>query len=459
MHIAPGQLNQNALLQKTMAVLYLLLSVLLIILLTAKLKVHPFLALFSVALLYGFLSGMSLESILQSINTGFGETLGKIGLIIIFGVIIGAFLEHSGGAYKIAQAILGVVGKHRVPMAMGVIGYFISIPVFCDSGFILLSPLNRSLAKKAGITLAGSAVALSIGLMASHTMVPPTPGPIAAAGLLGADLGTVMLLGVPISAFSLTMGIVFAKKYASKIYIDPAPELAESEINNRMTTAPSAARSSLPVVVPIVLIVVKSLINSQVQNPSGILQLLAFLGEPVIALAIGALLSFTLPKKLKKDMLSTSGWVGKAMVNGASIIMITGAGGIFGKILQNSGIAEMLGESLADIQIGIWLPFLLAAAIKTAQGSSTVALITTASIILPMMTSLGFTSELEKAMTVIAIGAGSAVFSHANDSYFWVVTQMSGMDVKTGYRLQSVGTAVLGLTAAMVLFFLHLLFA
>jgi GntP family gluconate:H+ symporter len=459
MHIAPGQLNQNALLQKTMAVLYLLLSVLLIILLTAKLKVHPFLALFSVALLYGFLSGMSLESILQSINTGFGETLGKIGLIIIFGVTIGAFLEHSGGAYKIAQAILGVVGKHRVPMAMGVIGYFISIPVFCDSGFILLSPLNRSLAKKAGITLAGSAVALSIGLMASHTMVPPTPGPIAAAGLLGADLGTVMLLGVPISAFSLTMGIVFAKKYASKIYIDPAPELAESEINNRMTTAPSAARSSLPVVVPIVLIVVKSLINSQVQNPSGILQLLAFLGEPVIALAIGALLSFTLPKKLKKDMLSTSGWVGKAMVNGASIIMITGAGGIFGKILQNSGIAEMLGESLADIQIGIWLPFLLAAAIKTAQGSSTVALITTASIILPMMTSLGFTSELEKAMTVIAIGAGSAVFSHANDSYFWVVTQMSGMDVKTGYRLQSVGTAVLGLTAAMVLFFLHLLFA
>jgi GntP family gluconate:H+ symporter len=344
-------------------------------------------------------------------------------------------------------------------MAMGVIGYFISIPVFCDSGFILLSPLNRSLAKKAGITLAGSAVALSIGLMASHTMVPPTPGPIAAAGLLGADLGTVMLLGVPISAFSLTMGIVFAKKYASKIYIDPAPELAESEINNRMTTAPSAARSSLPVVVPIVLIVVKSLINSQVQNPSGILQLLAFLGEPVMALAIGALLSFTLPKKLKKDMLSTSGWVGKAMVNGASIIMITGAGGIFGKILQNSGIAEMLGESLADIQIGIWLPFLLAAAIKTAQGSSTVALITTASIILPMMTSLGFTSELEKAMTVIAIGAGSAVFSHANDSYFWVVTQMSGMDVKTGYRLQSVGTAVLGLTAAMVLFFLHLLFA
>jgi GntP family gluconate:H+ symporter len=183
-----------------------------------------------------------------------------------------------------------------------------------------------------------------------------------------------------------------------------------------------------------------------------------FLGEPVIALLIGVMLSLTLPKKLEKEMLSTTGWVGKAIIDAATIIMITGAGGIFGKILQNSGIADMLGETLAGIQIGIWLPFLLAAAIKTAQGSSTVALITTASIIMPMMGSLGFTTEIEKAMLVIAIGAGSAVFSHANDSYFWVVTQMSGMDVKTGYRLHSLGSAILGITAAILLFFIHLLF-
>ncbi|MCK5367499.1 MAG: GntP family permease, partial [Cyclobacteriaceae bacterium] len=195
-----------------MVVLYLLLSVILIILLTTKLKVHPFLALFAVALMYGFLSGMSLDNIIDSINTGFGETLGKIGLIIIFGVIIGAFLENSGGAYRLAEAILKIVGKKRVPTAMGVIGYFISIPVFADSGFILLSPLNKSLTKKAGITLAGSTVALAMGLMATHTLVPPTPGPIAAAGILNADLGLVMLIGVPVSAFALIVAIIFAKK-------------------------------------------------------------------------------------------------------------------------------------------------------------------------------------------------------------------------------------------------------
>ncbi len=442
-----------------MAILYLVLSVVLIILLTARLRVHPFLALFTVALLYGFLSGMSYEMIIESINTGFGDTLGKIGLIIIFGVIIGAFLENTGGAYNIARSILKVVGKKRVPTAMGIIGYFISIPVFADSGFILLSPLNKSLAKKAGITLAGSTVALALGLMATHTMVPPTPGPIAAAGILGADLGLVMLVGVPISALSLISGIIFARKYAARKFIDPDPEVTEEEVTRRMVSAPGTLKSSLPVAVPILLIVIRSLISAKVEVDNDILRFVFFLGEPVIALLIGVLLSLTLPKKLEMEMLSTTGWVGKAITDAATIIMITGAGGIFGKILQNSGIADMLGETLAEIQIGIWLPFLLAAAIKTAQGSSTVALITTASIIMPMMTGLGFTTGFEKALLVVAIGAGSAVFSHANDSYFWVVTQMSGMDVKTGYKLHSVGSAVLGVTAAILLFITHLIFA
>ncbi len=439
-----------------MAVLYLLLSVILIIVLTTKLKVHPFLALFVVALLYGFLSGMPLERIVESINSGFGDTLGKIGLIIIFGVIIGAFLENSGGAYRIAEAILKIVGRKRVPTAMGIIGYFISIPVFADSGFILLSPLNKSLAKKAGITLAGSTVALAIGLMATHTMVPPTPGPIAAAGILEADLGLVMMIGLPVSALSLVAGIIFARKYASRTYINPDPKISEEEISERMKSAPGTLKSSLPIIIPILLIVVRSFINSQVENPGQFLSFMQFLGEPVVALLIGVILSLTLPKKLEKSMLSTTGWVGKALTDAATILLITGAGGIFGKVLQNSGIADLLGETLAGVQMGIWLPFLLAAAIKTAQGSSTVALITTASIMMPMMNSLGFDTELEKAITVIAIGAGSAVFSHANDSYFWVVTQMSGMDVKTGYKLHGLGSTILGIVAAFLLFIIHL---
>lgn len=442
-----------------MAVFYLLLSVALIILLTTRLQVHPFLALFLVAVLYGFLTGMPLAAIVQSINEGFGETLGKIGLIIIFGVIIGVFLENSGGAYTLADKVLRMVGQKRVTAAMGIIGYFVSIPVFADSGFLLVSPLNRSLSKKAGISLAGPAVALGLGLTATHTMVPPTPGPIAAAGILGADLGLVMLVGLPISALALVVGLLYATGYAAKTYIDPNPEVTEEEVNQRLKTAPGALKASVPVVVPILLIVVRSLLlNYDTALSPPVYNLLAFLGEPVVALCIGAFLSLTLPKKLKKDMLSAQGWVGIALKDAASIILITGAGGIFGKILQNSGIAATLGETLADINLSIWLPFLLAAAIKTAQGSSTVALITTASIILPMMGSLGFETELQKAMVVVAIGAGSAVVSHANDSFFWVVTQMSGMKVRTGYRLYSLGTLVLGLSAATFLFISYLLF-
>jgi GntP family gluconate:H+ symporter len=442
-----------------MVVIYLLLSVVLIILLSAKLKIHPFIALFLVAILYGLFAGMPLSEIVVSINEGFGDTLGKIGLLIVLGVIIGSFLENSGGAYAMAEKVLKIIGKKRVPTAMGIIGYIVSIPVFADSGFILLSPLNKSLSKKANISLAGSAVALGLGLTATHTLVPPTPGPIAASGILNADLGLVLLWGLLISALALAVGLFFVRKYVSKTYIDPNPEISEAVIDQRLKEAPGAFKSSIPIFVPIFLIVLRSIVNALGDDVNGaIAEFILFIGEPVIALLIGMFLSLLLPKKLNYDMLSTSGWVGKSLRDAATIILITGAGGIFGRVLQNSGIADVIGETLADVNLSIWLPFLLAAAIKTAQGSSTVALITTASIMMPMMSTLGFVSELEKVMVVIAIGAGSAVFSHANDSFFWVVTQLSGFDVKTGYRLFSLGTFILGTSAAVFLYIFYLIF-
>ena len=442
-----------------MVVLYLLVSVLIIIYLTARLKVHPFIALLLVALLYGFAAGMKPADIIKSVNEGFGNTLGGIGLIIILGVIIGAFLENSGGAYAIAEKVLRIIGKDKVPVAMGLIGWFVSIPVFADSGFLLLQPLNKSLSKKAKISLAGSAIALGLGLTASHTMVPPTPGPIAASGILGADLGLVLAVGIPISIIALIAGIIFAKKYAAKTYIDPNPQISEEELNTRSINAPGAFKSSLPVVVPILLIVLKSFVKAFSGMNGLIVNFISFIGEPFIALLIGVILSLLLPKKLEKEMLSTSGWIGKSLSDAASIILITGAGGIFGKVLQNSGIASVLGDTLAGLNLSIFLPFILAAAIKTAQGSSTVALITTASIIAPLMDKLGFVDSIEKAMVVIAIGAGSAVVSHANDSFFWVITQMSNMDTKTGYRLQSLGTFIVGITAVAALSIVHLFLA
>jgi GntP family gluconate:H+ symporter len=440
-------------------VLLLLISVLFIVISTVKFKLHPFLSLLFAAIGFGLCARMSLIEIVKSINGGFGDTIGKIGIVIIAGVIIGTFLERSGGAFAVAERILKIIGEKHVPLAMAIIGYIVSIPVFADSGFVILTPLNRALAKRAKISLAGAAIALSVGLTATHCLVPPTPGPVYAAGALNADLGLVIFFGLVVSAFALMVGWLFATKVASKIYIDPEPELSEADVEAKLKEAPSAFKAFIPIVVPIFLIVAKS-ISDFPTYPFGqgnFKSIVSFIGEPVIALLIGVLLAFRLPRKFDREMLSTTGWVGQSLLSAAIIIMVTGAGGAFGMVLRNSPIAEVLGSSLSKANLGIFLPFIIAAAIKTAQGSSTVALITTSSLIAPLMSSLGFEGKIARVLIVLAIGAGSMVVSHANDSFFWVVTQMSGMDVKTGYKTQTLATLVTGVTSIVTLWVISLI--
>lgn len=433
--------------------LLLLLCIAFIIFTTTRLKLHPFLSLLAATFLFGVLSGMPMDQLITTINQGFGGTIGNIGILIIAGLIIGTFLEKSGGAYALANVILKLINPKRVHAAMAFIGYIVSIPVFADSGFIILSSLNKALTKKAKLSLAGTAVALSLGLMASHTMVPPTPGPIAAAGILEADLGQVILIGFITSIIALLACIVFAKKMGHRISIDPIPDMEELELSQKTAQAPSPIKAFLPIVIPIILILLRSLAEYPTHPfGTGSLQAaLSFIGNPLVALIIGMIISFSLPKRLDKEMFSTSGWVGKALQDAAIIILITGAGGAFGKVLQSSDIGSLLEANVTSSSLGIWLPFLVAAAIKSAQGSSTVAIITTASIVGPLLPAMGFDTDTSKALVVIAIGAGSAVVSHANDSFFWVVTQMSNMSVAQGYRLQSLGSAVLGFTAILVL--------
>jgi len=436
----------------------LLLSIVFIVYSTVKWKLHPFLALIFAAFLYGLLSKMKLTDVVKSITEGFGGTVSSIGIVIVAGTIIGIFLEKSGGAFTMAESVLKVTGKKNVPLAMSIIGYIVSIPVFCDSGFVIINPLNKALTKRANLSLAATAIALSLGLYATHTMVPPTPGPVAAAGALGADLGLTILMGLIVSVPAIIVGWLFAVKFAAKVQIDPEPELTEKEIEQKMKEAPSSFKAFLPIVLPIILILLKS-VSDFPTKPFGegaLKEFIGFIGHPVTALIMGVLIAFTLPKKLVKDMLSMSGWIGEAVTQSGVIILITAAGGAFGKVLQNSGIANVIGQSLAAANLGMWLPFIIAAAIKTAQGSSTVAIITTASLLAPLMDSLGFVSPLAKALTVVAIGAGSMVVSHANDSYFWVVTQFSKMDVKTGYKLQTFGTLLEGLTAAVTVWIISL---
>lgn len=435
-----------------MLIVLLVLAIAFIVISTTKLKLHPFLALIFAAIGYGLFSGMPLSDIVSSVNTGFGNIVGQIGIVIVVGCIIGAFLEESGGAYVLARSSMKIFGEKRVPLVMLVLGYIISIPVYADSGFVILTPLNKALTKKANLSFACTAIALSLGLTITHCLVPPTPGPIAGAAILEADLGLVILTGFIASLFVLLVSYFYVTKYASRIYVDPSPDQKDEEIEKKVKEAPSALKSFIPIIVPLVLIVLKS-VSDFPTNPLGtgtFKTIVGFIGQPVVALLIGMLFSFLLPKKFELDMLSTSGWVGKSLTSAAVIIMITAAGGSFGRVLTDSGIADVLGETLSKAHLGIWLPFLIAAALKTSQGSSTVAIVTTASIIAPLMPMLGFISPMEKALAVTAVCSGAMVVSHVNDSFFWVVTQMTGMSIKQGYKLHSLGTLLGGLTSMVV---------
>lgn len=441
-----------------MSIILLLLAVIFIVVSTTRFNFHPFLSLLFAAIFYGLLAGMPFADVIMSIKEGFGGTLGNIGILIIAGTIIGVFLEKSGGAFALAEKVLNAIGDKHVPTAMSIIGYIVAIPVFSDSGFVILTPLNRALTKKAGLSLASTAVALGLGLSVAHAIVPPTPGPIAAAGILNADLGLVISMAIPVSLFALFFGWLWATRFASKVYIDPNPELSEEELESRTKNAPGAGKSLLPILLPLILIVLKSIAELPT-TPMGegtFVSIITFLGEPIIALLIGVIIAFTLPAKFESKMLSSTGWVGKGLMDAAIIIMITGAGGAFGKVLQNSGIADVIGQSLGEANLGIWLPFILAAGIKSAQGSSTVALITTASIVAPLMPSLGLETDTARALGVLVIGAGSLVVSHANDSFFWVFTQMTDMKVKDGYFLHTTGTLILGTASAFAVWIISL---
>lgn len=432
----------------------LILALIFLVIGIVRINIHPFFVLLLAAIGYGFMTGMDVNLIISSINDGFGGIMGKIGLIIFFGVVIGTILEKSGGALVIANSILKKIGDKSIHLAMMLTGYILSVPVFADSAFLMMNSLNKALSHKAKVPYAGTTAALALGLTATHVMVPPTPGPIAAAGILDAQLGNVVLWGVIISLLSLTTCYVFATKIAAKINVPYRLETIENPAH-----LPKLWNSLLSIIVPIVLIILKSIFEyPEFDLQQNVLYpLIAFLGTPMIALFIGVLLTLLLPEKLDEKIYSASGWLGDALRIAAPILLITGAGGIFGKMLQNSGMATVITENINGINIGLFFPFLLAACLKTTQGSSTVALITTASIVAPILPALGLDDSFMKTLTVLAIGAGSAVVSHANDSFFWVFTQLTGMNIRQGNQIQTVGTLIFGLTAMTLIYLASLI--
>lgn len=429
----------------------IVLAVVAMVIAISKFNLHPFIVMVVIAIAVGLVCGIKPTEVIDTVKSGFGSILASIGIVILCGTIIGTILEKTGAALTMANSILKIVGKKRSVLTMGAMGYVTGIPVFCDSGFVVLSPISRALAAQSNTSLAVMATALSGGLYATHCLVPPTPGPIAMAGTLEADLGLTILVGLIVSIPAVAVAILYALKVSSKINIPANPEHTIEELTEKYGKLPGALHSFSPILLPIVLIAIAS-IASLPSAPLGagvVFAFLVFIGNPVVALLLGVFLSMTLIPKSEKQ--NTLKWVSQGVTDSASILAITGAGGSFGAILKLLPIADATTGLLAT-GLGVLIPFIIAMILKLAMGASTVAMITTASMMAPLMANMGFTSPLGRVFVVLAIGAGSMVASHANDSYFWVVSQFSDMKTDEAYKCQTGMTAVMGISVIAILY-------
>ena len=454
-----------------------------IVVIVLRTRLDAFIALLIAALLTGVVAGAPVTDVLDSIADGFGSTMGDIGLVIGLGVGLGKILEVSGAADTLAKAFVRLLGKGREPWAMAGTGAIISVPVFCDSGYVIMNPLARSIAraKRAGyVTLA---LALACGMTLTHHLVPPTPGPLGVAGILGADVGGLILAGTIFVLILLPMVVAYARWMGPKLESQLAPEVRADVYGSEKSREPVGAVSGggtavagpddpddaspaapegasadssgdaetrkmspllamLPLLVPLLLIVVNTVataidrsaqgvLSGDEYEPSTVAGLLAFLGDPVVALLIGVVLSVyvLLPRWTPRHQVHN--WLAQAASSAGLIILITGAGGAFGKVLRESGVGDELATMIASWSLpGVLVPFLIATVVRLAQGSGTVAMITAASVSAPLVAGLGV-SPLAAAL---ACCAGSTVFSYFNDSYFWVVTKFTGLDGAAAIR-------------------------
>ena len=441
------------------------LAIVVMIVAISKYKIHPFLSIMSVSLILALIAGIPLGDIANVIGAGFSGTFSSIGIVIILGALIGTVLEKTGAALKLADMVVKLVGQKNPELAIELMGWVVSIPVFCDSGFVILDPIRRAMVRRTRTSSVAMTVALSAGLYISHVFIPPTPGPIAAANTLGIgdNLLLVMGMGVLASILPLIAGLLFAKYIGKSVKsADETGDSAETaktyeELVASFGKLPGGFDALAPIIVPIVLMALGSI--ASMAGWTGIaFDLFNFLGKPIIALAVGtifAVIQLAATKKLGEfydltnDTLKVTG----------PILFVTAAGGVLGKVIATSDMVNFITEHATVLgSVGIFFPFLLAAILKSAQGSSTVAITTTAGIVAPLLGAIGMSTPAEIALVVMAIGAGAMTVSHANDSYFWVVTNFGQMTPEQGYKTQTMLTLVLGLASMIGIFIMSLIF-
>lgn len=431
------------------------IGIVVLLVLAIKFRVSAFASLLITAIVIGGLAGMDGTALVKSVTDGFSGTVGSIGIVIIFGVMLGKYLEDSKAANKMALGAVKMVGEKNSSIAMAISGYLVSIPVFSDVGYVILAPLVKAISKKTRIPIAVLGVALASGLLATHVYVPPTPGPLAAAGMLGIDIGRAILYGGFAAIFMTAFGWAFAHFYLSKkgnsyksVFDESAAKEVSASIDASDKNLPGMFASLFPLLLPMILILLNTTSKAIFPKDSTIVRVTSFIGDSNIALALGVVACIILlGKKLGKDKVLKT--MDAALSEAGSIIFITAAGGALGKVITNSGAGDAMANAVANSGLPfILIPFVIAALLKIVQGSGTVAVVTAATLSAPLAAKLG----IDPILIFLATGAGARSFCHVNDSFFWVFTKMNGYDMNTGLKTLSFSNPFMALGGLIATF-------
>lgn len=439
-------------------------GVAMLLLMVLKFRLNAFIALLITSIFVGILAGMPLSAITESIQEGMGSTLGFIATIVGLGAIFGQMLESSGGARSLSRYLLKKFGKKRAPWAMMLSGFIIGIPIFLDVGFIILIPVIYALTRETKRSLLYFAMPLLAGLAVGHAMIPPTPGPVAVSNILGADLGWVILFGVITGLPAAVIGGVFFGRYISEKINIPAPEglaIPGEEPDTSTQKVPLYGITALLILIPLILILtgtfIKVGVDKAILQASFLSDIVIFIGHPFTALIIATLLSILLCVRLKMTGQMILDLSTRALGPAGIIILVTGAGGVLKQILIDSGIGVILAESIAGSSIPlVFLAWALAALVRVTQGSATVAMITAAGIISPVLPLMNL-SQPQTAIIVIAIASGATILSHVNDSGFWIVNRYLGMNEKQTIQSWTVMETIISLVGLVLSLLLSVL--
>lgn len=447
-------------------VIILITAVVSLLFLVLKLKIHAFISLMLVSILTGYFAGMTPASILVSIQDGMGGTLGFIAVVVGLGAIFGKILEYSGGAEALALFLMNKFGEKNAPWALSITGFIIAIPVFLDVAFIILVPILYALSRKTKKSLLFYGIPLLAGLAATHSFIPPTPGPVAVSEILGANIGWVIILGFAVGIpVVILAGPVFGKYISNRVQISPPAEMFVAENSNKRHEGEYPAFRLVILIIgcPLALIlfntITAALVNIGYIPGNFITDFIIFIGHPFSALLIATFLAMYflgirrgIQKKKLQEISNAS--LGPAGI----IILVTGAGGVLKQVLIDSGIGDSLAIAVASGSLNpLVLAWMIAAVVRVTQGSATVAMITAAGIISPILPVFDL-SEPQEALVVISIAAGATILSHVNDSGFWLVGKYLGMDEKQTLQTWTVMETIIAVSGLVFAWLLYQVF-